>query len=86
VTTLEAMLAGPDDRTQRIDRISARARKIHFGRTVLALVALLLAGLGRLTFAAFAGVWLVLTWCAAAVAEGWSEAKQAQATRREVAD
>lgn len=86
MTTLEAMLAGSDGRTQRLDRISARRREMHFGRTLLGLIAVLLAGIGRLAFAVLAGAWLALTWCAAAVAVGWSEAREAQAERREAAD
>lgn len=82
MTTLDALMTQDIARTERVDRITARARKMHFGRALLSLIALLLVGLGRLTFAVFAGIWLVLTWCAAAVAEGWSEARQAQAERR----
>lgn len=82
MTTLDAILAHPVDRTERLDRITARARRMHFGRAVLSLLALLLVSIGRLTFAVFAGLWFVATWCSAAVAEGWNEARASQAERR----
>lgn len=65
----------------RVDRITAQARKWPFGRTLLGLFAALLVGLGRLVFAVFAAGWLVLTWCAAAVKVGWDDARQAQQAR-----
>ncbi len=81
MTTLDATLA-PHIPAERLDRISARARRMHFGRVVLSLIAFLLAGLGRLAFGVFAVLWFVVTWCAAAVAEGWNEARAKQAARR----
>lgn len=82
MTTLDAMLLHPvDTRAERLDRISARAQRMHFGRAVLSLIALLFVGLGRVTYAILAGLWFVATWCAAAVAEGWNEARAKQAER-----
>lgn len=82
---LEATLVGPDDRTQRLNRIAERRQEMHPARALLGLIAVLLAGLGRLAFAVVAGVWLVATWCAAAVAVGWAEAREAQSAKREAA-
>lgn len=82
MTTLDALLAHPVERTERLDRINARARRMHFGRFLASMIALLFVGLGRLTFAIFAGLWFVATWCAAAVAEGWNEARARQLERR----
>lgn len=89
MTTLDATLVshGPATaRTERLDRISARARRMHFGRLVLSLIALLFVGLGRLAYGIFAGLWFVTTWCSAAVAEGWNEARAKQAARRAESD
>jgi len=52
-----------------VDRITAEARQVRFGHTVLALVAFLLIWAGRL--AGYA--WLVPVWCALAVREGWRD-------------
>lgn len=82
MTTFDAMLDGPVHRTERLDRINARARKMHFGRFLLAMLALPLVLLGRITYGVFAGLWFVTTWIAAAVAEGWSEARAKQLERR----
>lgn len=64
-----------------VDRITARARDIHFWRTVLTLIAGLLFGVGWLVAKLFIVLWLVLTWSAAAVQVGWQEAREPVAER-----
>jgi hypothetical protein len=56
-----------------VDRIRTEAREIRFARTMLTLAAGLLYGLGWLVARAFAGVWAVVAWSAAAVRIGWRE-------------
>jgi Zn-dependent protease with chaperone function len=75
------VLTGSVVGVERVDRITAQARQWPAGRTLLSLVAAVLVGVGRLTFAVFASLWLVLTWCAAAVKVGWDDARQAQQAR-----
>lgn len=74
MTTLEAMLSGPEQ-TERLGRISAGARRMSFGRMVLSLLAFLLVGLGRIAYVACAGLWVAATWSAAAVRVGWDDAR-----------
>ncbi len=49
--------------------ITAQARQVQFGRTVLAIVAWLLIGAGRLA----GWAWLVPVWCFLAVRTGWRD-------------
>lgn len=65
-----------------VDRITARAREVHFGRSVLTLIAAVLFGLGWLVAKVFTVLWLALTWSWAAIALGWREARSP--TRGEV--
>jgi uncharacterized membrane protein YedE/YeeE len=66
------------DRTTRITR---EARDIHFWRTVLAVLAGVLFGLGWVVAKVFGVAWLALTWTATAVRLGWQEGrKPARAT------
>jgi len=65
-----------------VDRISQRARAARPGRTVLAVIAGLLFGLGWLAYKACAAAWLAVAWCGCAVIEGWQEARRAEAVRR----
>lgn len=68
-----------------VDHITEQARQIRFGRTMLALVAWLLIGLGRLAYAVASGLWFALAWTGTAVKVGWTEAR-ADAERRRGAD
>jgi hypothetical protein len=52
-----------------LDDLTAQAREVRFGRTVLAAVAFLLILLGR----AIGYAWLVPVWCFLAVREGWRD-------------
>ncbi len=78
MTVLEATAV---TRVERVDRITAQARQWPFGRTMLGLLAWLLVGVGRLTYAVFAAVWLAATWSAAAVKVGWDDARAARASQ-----
>ncbi len=69
-----------------VERITAEARQIRFWRTILTVVGLLLIGVGRCVYWVFAGLWLALAWCAAAVRVGWREARAADARRRTAAE
>ena len=66
--------------TERVplDRIGQRARQARPGRAVLAVVALVLFGLGWLAFKVLAVAWFAVAWCGSAVIEGWQTAKAAQ--------
>jgi len=70
--------------TERVplDRISERAHAARPGRTALAVIALVLFGVGWLAYKACALAWLALAWCGSAVIEGWGEARKAEAVRR----
>lgn len=54
-----------------VDDITAQAREVHPGRTVLTVIAAALFGLGWVTARLFAAVWLAFTWSWVAVREGW---------------
>ena len=57
-----------------LDEITAQARQVRPGRTLLTVVAGVLFGLGWVTAKAFAAVWLAFTWSWAAVHVGWTAA------------
>ena len=59
----------------RVEQITARARAIRPGRTVLTVIAAVLYGIGWVAAKVFGVVWLAATWCAAAVQIGWEEAR-----------
>jgi uncharacterized membrane protein YedE/YeeE len=69
--------------TERVplERISRRAHAARPGRTVLAVVALVLFGLGWVAFKACAVAWLALAWSGSAVIEGWQSAREASGVR-----
>jgi hypothetical protein len=62
--------------TDRLDRITAEARKVEFGRTVLTVLAAILFGVGWLTARAFGLSWLSLAWAVTAVRLGWQEGRK----------
>lgn len=62
-----------------IQRITDEARQVHFGRTVLTVIAGLLFGLGWLASKTLGGLWLALAWSATAVRLGWVEARSSAA-------
>lgn len=64
-----------------VDRITAQAREVHIGRTLLALVAALLFGVGWLAAKIVGVLWLALAWSAVAVREGWREARKPSPAR-----
>lgn len=76
MVTLDQLLDG-----DRVDRITAEARDVHFGRTVLTVVAALLFGAGWLTAKAFGVVWLALAWTFTAVKMGWQEGRKPRPAR-----
>lgn len=59
-----------------IDRISAEAREVRFGRTLLTVLAALFFGIGWLVAKAFGLVWVVVAWVGVAVKIGWMEARK----------
>lgn len=67
--------------TERIplDRIEARASGARPGRTILAVIALVLFGIGWLAYKACAVTWFAAAWCGSAVAEGWQSARAGRA-------
>lgn len=62
-----------------LQRITAEARQVHFGRTVLTIMAGLLFGLGWLVAKTLGGIWLALAWSVTAVRLGWAEARSSTA-------
>jgi len=54
-----------------LDEITAQARQVHFGRTLLTLIAAVLFGLGWLVAKAFGVAWLAGCWGFVAVRQGW---------------
>jgi hypothetical protein len=62
-----------------LDRITREACDVHFGRTVLTVVAAVLCSLGSLVARTFSDVWLVLAWTAVAVRVGWQEGRRGPA-------
>lgn len=55
-----------------VEEITAQARQVRFGRTVLSLIGFVFFALGWVLSTA----WLALCWCAVAVRTGWREAQQ----------
>ena len=62
--------------------ITAQARQVRFWPTLLALVAFLLIGLGKVVYHVFAYAWLACAWSFCAVRQGWRDAKAADAAKR----
>jgi len=65
-----------------VERITAQARQVHAGRTLLTLVAGFFFLLGWVAFRVVAVMWLAAAWCAVATREGWREARKAEAARK----
>jgi len=65
-----------------VERITAQARQVRFGRTLLQVIAWLLVGVGKLAYWPLAGLWFALVWCALAVKLGWRESRAADLERR----
>lgn len=57
-----------------VDEITKEAREIHFGKTVLLVVAAVLFGLGWVVGKACVVLWRAVAWSATAVKVGWREA------------
>lgn len=68
--------------TQRLDRITAEARQIQFGRVLLTVLASIFYGIGWITARGFGVLWLALTWSAVAVKVGWQEGRRKSAPKR----
>lgn len=60
--------------TVPVERITAEARQVRFGRTVLTVLAALLFSVGWCVAKLAGGLWLVVAWAATAVKVGWVEA------------
>lgn len=62
--------------TAPIERITAEAKQVEFGRTMLTVLAGVLFGIGWCTAKTFSLVWFALAWVATAVKVGWVEARK----------
>ena len=62
--------------TTTLDRIRAEARELHFWRTVLTVIAAVLFAVGWVVCKVFVVIWAALTFCAAAIKVGWSDARR----------
>lgn len=56
--------------------ISAQARQVHAGRTLLRLLTGLFYVIGWVAFRVCAVAWLAMAWCAVATREGWRDARK----------
>lgn len=65
-----------------VERITAQAREVHAGKTLMTLVAGLFFVIGWVAFRVVAVVWLAMVWCAVATREGWRESRKAEARRK----
>ena len=61
-----------------LERISAEAREVHFGRTLLLLLAGLLYGVGWVAAKVFILLWRAVAWMGVAIKVGWTEARKPQ--------
>jgi len=73
--------------TSVLDRVpvaalTAPARQVHAGRTLLSLLAGAFFLAGWVAFRVAALAWLALAWCAVATREGWREAKKQKRPNR----
>lgn len=59
-----------------LERISAEAREVQFGRTVLLALAGLLYGASWLAAKAFTLLWRAVAWMGVAIKVGWTEARK----------
>jgi hypothetical protein len=59
-----------------LERISAEAREVRFGRTLLLLLAGLLYGVGWVAAKAFILLWRAVAWMGVAIKVGWTEARK----------
>ena len=64
-----------------VERITAQAREVHAGRTLLTLLAAFFFALGWVAFKTCALLWLAAAWCAVATREGWREARKTKVSR-----
>jgi uncharacterized membrane protein YedE/YeeE len=76
VVTIDQLMDG-----QRLDRITAEARQVQFGRVVLTVLAAVLFGVGWVVARAFGVLWLVAAWTATAVRIGWQEGRKPRPKR-----
>ncbi len=58
-----------------VERISAEAREVRVGHTLLTLVAAVLYGIGWAAGKVLGMLWLALAWSGTAVKVGWTEAR-----------
>lgn len=63
-------------------RISARARDVHPGRVLAAVIAGLLFGAGWAVCKVLSAAWYAVAWCGVAAAEGWGAARDDGGVRR----
>lgn len=68
-----------------IDRISAEARQVQIGRTLLTLMAAVLYVVGWITAKVLIGIWIVAAWTFTAVRLGWQDAWSAHRRRPQAA-
>jgi hypothetical protein len=73
-----------------VDRVTAEARDVEFGRAILTAIAAVLFAVGWLAAKvvgllalAFGAVWLAAAWSATAVRLGWTEARGQMPARAE---
>jgi hypothetical protein len=65
-----------------VDRITAEARQVHIGRTVLLVIAAVLYAVGWVAGKTLTALWLALAWSGTAVKVGWMEARNPTGDRR----
>lgn len=77
MVTIDQLMDG-----QRLDRITAEARQVHFWRTVLTVIAAVLFATGWIAYKSVAVLWLALTWSGTAVRLGWRDARESSKRTR----
>jgi len=65
-----------------VEQITAEAREVHFGRTLLTIIAGLLFGIGWVIARTFGLLWLTLAWSAVAIRIGWTEGRKPRQPHR----
>jgi hypothetical protein len=63
---------------QAVERIDTTATRMRFGRSVLTIMASVLYALAWLVAKVFAAIWLIITWCIAAIKVGFMDGLKRQ--------
>lgn len=65
-----------------VDRITAEAREVRIGFTILTILAAFFFAIGWTAAKVLGGIWLALAWSATAIKVGWQEARRSREVSR----